>query len=143
VARQQLAWAVHLHEIGISIAHSGYHRHSAYIIANADMPGFSRGDQARLALLVRAHRGALTKCAQDVTQPEEWLLIGVLRLAVLLNRSRVDQASPGMALQWKNGRFRLVASAAWIRDNPLTQALLDSEHQEWRAVGMELEVGAR
>jgi exopolyphosphatase/guanosine-5'-triphosphate,3'-diphosphate pyrophosphatase len=143
VARQQLAWAAHLHEIGISIAHAGYHRHSAYILANADMPGFSRGDQARVALLVRAHRGALTKCAQEVTHPEEWLLIGVLRLAVLLNRSRVDQAFPGMVLKWKDGRFRLVAGAGWIRENPLTQALLDSECQEWRSVGMELEVGVR
>ena len=37
-----LSWAARLHEVGISVAHSGYHKHSAYILGNADMPGFSR-----------------------------------------------------------------------------------------------------
>jgi len=37
-----LRWAANLHEIGISIAHAGYHKHSAYIVAQADMPGFSQ-----------------------------------------------------------------------------------------------------
>ena len=50
-----------LHEIGISVAHSGYHKHSAYILANADMPGFSRMEQQRLARIVLAHRGKLGK----------------------------------------------------------------------------------
>ncbi|NCS75641.1 MAG: exopolyphosphatase, partial [Gallionella sp.] len=34
--QQHLQWAARLHEIGISVAHSGYHKHSAYILANAD-----------------------------------------------------------------------------------------------------------
>jgi exopolyphosphatase/guanosine-5'-triphosphate,3'-diphosphate pyrophosphatase len=138
-ARQQLSWAARLHEIGISIAHAGYHKHSAYVLDNADMPGFSRSEQARLAVLVRAHRGGLAKCAEAVTSPEEWLLIGVLRLAVLLNRSRVDQELLPLSLQWKGGRFRLSASADWARQNPLTEALIENERQEWRSVGIELE----
>ncbi|MFZ3175299.1 MAG: exopolyphosphatase, partial [Thiobacillus sp.] len=56
-----LDWAARLHEIGLSVSHGGYHRHAGYILENADMPGFSRTDQARLALLARAQRGALTK----------------------------------------------------------------------------------
>lgn len=138
-ARQQLSWAARLHEIGMSIAHSGYHKHSAYILSNADMPGFSRSEQARLAVLVRAHRGALAKCVDFVTSPEEWLLIGVLRLAVLLNRSRVDQELSPLSLQWKSGRFRLNAGAEWIRRNPLTEALIENECEEWHSVGIELE----
>jgi exopolyphosphatase/guanosine-5'-triphosphate,3'-diphosphate pyrophosphatase len=54
-------WAAKLHEIGISVAHSSYHKHSAYILANADMPGFSR--QAGPGAACRAscwhHRGKL------------------------------------------------------------------------------------
>jgi exopolyphosphatase/guanosine-5'-triphosphate,3'-diphosphate pyrophosphatase len=138
-AQQQLDWAAQLHEIGISIAHSGYHKHSAYILANADMPGFSRSEQGRLAVLVRAHRGALAKSAEAVTSPEEWLLIGVLRLAVLLNRSRVDQDLSALTLQWKNGHFRLTAGADWVYGNPLTEALIEGECEEWRSVGIELE----
>ncbi|MDH5343142.1 MAG: exopolyphosphatase, partial [Betaproteobacteria bacterium] len=46
---QCLGWAARLHEIGIPVAYSGYHKHSAYILSNADMPGFSREEQERLA----------------------------------------------------------------------------------------------
>ena len=60
-----LSWAARLHEVGISIAHAGYHKHSAYILAHADMPGFSKHDQARLSLLVRAHRGSLVKLTRE------------------------------------------------------------------------------
>ena len=56
-----LEWAARVHEIGLSIAHAAYHKHSAYILSNADMPGFSKDEQARLARIVLAHRGKLAK----------------------------------------------------------------------------------
>ncbi len=138
---RQLEWAARLHEIGISIAHSGYHKHSAYILAHADMPGFSRKEQERLALLVRAHRGALIKVAPLVTQPEEWLLIGLLRLAVLMNRSRTDVDLPPLRLEWVRRHFRLPLPGPWLAANPLTALLLAEEAAEWRSVGMRLEYG--
>jgi exopolyphosphatase/guanosine-5'-triphosphate,3'-diphosphate pyrophosphatase len=58
-----LRWAVSLHEIGLSVAHSEFHKHGAYILGHADMPGFSKRDQARLALLVLGQRGKLQKLA--------------------------------------------------------------------------------
>ena len=58
-----LSWAARLHEVGISVAHSGYHKHSAYILGNADMPGFSRREQERLSALTLGHRGAVVKGA--------------------------------------------------------------------------------
>ena len=54
-----LRWAAALHETGISISYAGYHKHSCYILSQADMPGFSQGEQLRLARLVLAHRGKL------------------------------------------------------------------------------------
>ena len=59
--RLMLEWAARLAEIGLSIAHAQYHKHSAYVLSNADMPGFSRMEQARLARIVLAHRGKLRK----------------------------------------------------------------------------------
>jgi exopolyphosphatase/guanosine-5'-triphosphate,3'-diphosphate pyrophosphatase len=61
-----LQWASRLHEIGISVAHSSYHKHSAYILANADMPGFSKRDQSRLSRLVLAHRGKLERVLAEI-----------------------------------------------------------------------------
>ena len=54
--RLLLAWAADLHEIGMDIAHTHYHRHGGYLLAHMDMPGFSWPDQFQLASLVRSHR---------------------------------------------------------------------------------------
>lgn len=78
-----LAWSSRLHEIGLSIAYSGYHRHSAYIIENADMPGFSRGEQALMAHVVLGQRGAMAKAASKLADELEWLPVLALRLAAL------------------------------------------------------------
>jgi exopolyphosphatase/guanosine-5'-triphosphate,3'-diphosphate pyrophosphatase len=78
---QLLSWAARLHEIGISVAHAGYHKHSAYIVGNADMPGFSRMDQSRLARVVLAHRGKLEKVNSASADTRDWPLILCLRLA--------------------------------------------------------------
>ena len=51
-----LRWAARLHEIGLDVAHSGYHRHGAYLLANADMAGFPREEQKLLAIMVGSHR---------------------------------------------------------------------------------------
>ncbi|MGE5028269.1 MAG: exopolyphosphatase, partial [Betaproteobacteria bacterium] len=98
-ALQHLAWAARLHEIGLSIAHSGYHKHSAYIIENADMPGFSKKEQAHLGRLVLAQRGSLNKIVALVQDPQTWAQIAALRLAVLFYRSRLDIDLPQLALK--------------------------------------------
>ncbi len=54
-----LKWAARLHEIGLDVSHSGYHRHGAYLLENADMPGFSREEQRLLARMVGGHRRKL------------------------------------------------------------------------------------
>ncbi|MFN3593641.1 MAG: exopolyphosphatase [Thiobacillaceae bacterium] len=128
-----LSWAALLHEIGISIAHSGFHKHGAYILENADMPGFSRQDQAALASLVRASRGGLNKLTLANDDPL-WPLIVCLRLAVLFNLSRTDARPGQLALECQAGRCTLRVSAAWLKANPLTQAALEAELREWEGV---------
>ena len=96
-AQQYLQWAAKLHEIGISVAYSGYHRHSAYIIANADMPGFSRMEQAHLSQLVLAHRRSLRRVFEAEGEELDWRMVMALRLAALIYRSRADIAQIGRA----------------------------------------------
>ena len=132
-AAHVLSWAARLHEIGISIAHSGFHKHGAYILENADMPGFSRQDQARLAKLVRASRGGLGKLEIAADDPD-WPLILCLRLGVLLNQSRADQAVPPLSLDCKDEACLLRVPADWLAGNPLTQATLEADLKEWRGV---------
>ncbi len=56
LAELALVWACRLHEIGLDVAHSGYHRHGAYLLENADLRVLPREEQVLLARLVGAHR---------------------------------------------------------------------------------------
>jgi exopolyphosphatase/guanosine-5'-triphosphate,3'-diphosphate pyrophosphatase len=137
-----LGWAAGLHEIGISIAHTGYHKHSAYVLSNADMPGFSQMEQARLARIVLAHRGKLAKLESLAHGSADWGLIFCLRMAVLFYRSRTNRSLPGMVCRATGAGYQLALPPGWLDEHPLTAAALDSETDEWRGVGLRLDVKA-
>ena len=137
---QFLVWAALLHEVGISVAHSSYHKHSAYILANADMPGFSRRDQARLSRLVLAHRGKLERAQPLRGEAPEWTLIFCLRTAVLLHRSRDDQALPPCSAGFTRHGFHLSLGADGLNVLPLTAAALEDEAQQWAGIGGDLRI---
>ena len=140
LAEPFVVWAAKLHEIGISVAYGSYHKHSAYILRNADMPGFSRMEQERLALLVLAHRGNLRKLRDVPVSEQDWPLVVALRLAVLFNRSRVATKLPDLTLRGRGVLFTLVVPGEWLADNPLTETALRDEIQQWRGSGGELDV---
>ena len=135
-----VAWAARLHEIGISIAHASYHKHSAYMLANADMPGFSKRDQALLARLVLAHRGKLERAQPLTRESPEWLLIFCLRIAALLHRARDDAPMPELRVRVGAKGFELHIDREWLAAAPLTAAVLSEEVQQWANVGIELKV---
>jgi exopolyphosphatase/guanosine-5'-triphosphate,3'-diphosphate pyrophosphatase len=137
-----LDWAARLHEIGISVAHSGYHKHSAYILANADMPGFSRMDQARLARVVLAHRGKLERVQSLPGDSRDWALILCLRLAVLVHRARADGTLPPLSLRQGARGYLVGADAGWLAASPFTAASLEEESRQWSGIGKELRVRA-
>lgn len=145
-ALQQIIWAARLHELGISVAHGGYHKHGAYIIANADMPGFSRSEQAVLSRLIIGHRGSLDKLAKSsagLQQTYEWAMFLVLRFAVLFGRSRREIILPDFTFEWREGYFRLALPNQWLEENPLTQAALNEEAARWQEIGMPIFVGTK
>lgn len=128
-----LAWAAALHEIGLSISHSAYHKHSAYIASNADMPGFSKTDQTRLASLLVGHVGKLGKFAHATNI--DWSLLFCLRTAVLLCRRRADIGLPALTVREGRQGFELTLPRAWADANPLTDYSLSQEAAEWARVG--------
>jgi len=131
VGESWLSWAAALHEIGIDIAHSNYHRHGAYIIENGDLPGFSRQDQMLLATLVRFHRRKLIpKSFKELVKPWDMAAFPMtllLRLAVLLNRSRQPAALPPITLAMAENRIILRFPKNWLNEHPLTVADLEQE----------------
>jgi exopolyphosphatase/guanosine-5'-triphosphate,3'-diphosphate pyrophosphatase len=136
--RRFLEWAALLHEIGLSVAHSSYHKHTAYILANADMPGFSRMDQGRLARLDLAHRGKLERVQSIAPDSADWDLILCLRLAVIVHRARDARAPVGLAVEQDKRGHVLHAAADWLNSLPLTAAALQEEEQQWSRLGRNL-----
>jgi exopolyphosphatase/guanosine-5'-triphosphate,3'-diphosphate pyrophosphatase len=137
---QMLHWSVCLHEIGLMIAQTGYHKHSAYILSNADMPGFSGNEQTRLARLVLAHRGKLGKLEALPAKSPDWPLVFALRVAAAVHRARVDFDLPAIECRGTDSGFQLALPDDWLEDHPLTAAALEAESDEWRTVGMRFDV---
>lgn len=138
-----LKWAASLHEVGISIAHSGHHKHGAYILGFADMPGFSKKDQALLARLVLGQRGKLEKLMPLPRNDITWHLIFCLRLSAVLHRSRDDSALPDFRLTCGPDDYQLEMPASWLLTNPLSAAVLADETMAWQRVGSGLHVKRR
>lgn len=139
-APRLLGWAAKLHEIGIPVAYSGYHKHSAYIISNADMPGFSREEQERLAALVLSHRRSLKRSWDAFPEADDRAVVLALRLAALLCRARRDARFPPLEIKTQGDRVRLNFDTAWLEANPLTATALREEIAEWARIGEELKI---
>ncbi|CAG0123660.1 partial exopolyphosphatase / guanosine-5'-triphosphate,3'-diphosphate pyrophosphatase, partial [Rhodocyclaceae bacterium] len=139
-ALRLLGWAADMHEIGISVAHNGYHKHTAYILANADMPGFSKKEQGRLSLLTLAHRGKLDKVRSLVSMEEDIALIMALRLAALFYRNRSDVTLPPMQGRFSGTKFHLMLAPGWLAQNPLTDTALQEEAKQWKELGVNLQI---
>jgi exopolyphosphatase/guanosine-5'-triphosphate,3'-diphosphate pyrophosphatase len=137
---QLLHWVAQLHEIGISVAHSGYHKHSAYILKNADMPGFSKKEQDRLSMLALLHRGGLNKLAGLPYVPKDLALVMALRLAVLLYRNRGNVGIPAIEGRFSGTKFHLVLAQGWLAQNPLTDTALQEEVKQWKDLGVSVQM---
>jgi len=137
-----LAWAASLHEVGLTVAHSQYQKHGAYLLENSDLSGFSRQEQRILAALVRGHRrkfplAYFMALPNAVTAPAIRLCV-ILRMAALLHRSRDDTTLPDIEVSGDPGSLTLVFPAGWLREHPLTRAELKREKQYLKSAGIRL-----
>jgi exopolyphosphatase/guanosine-5'-triphosphate,3'-diphosphate pyrophosphatase len=131
---QYLEWAALLHETGFSVSHIGYHKHGAYILQNADMPGFSAREQQMVSWLVLGCRGGLSKVAAALADPTFRAPLVALRLAVLFHHARRPIDMPRLSLA-VTGHIRFGVSARWRKAHPLTAHLLTKEQREWTDLG--------
>jgi len=141
--RLALGWAGSLHEIGLSVAHADYHKHGAYILEHADMPGFTREDQALLAFLTLGHQGKLSKLRPLAPSRQRWLTLLCLRLAVQLLRRRSTSGEQPLRLtvdQNNQNTVGIHVSKAWLHAHPLSEYTLHKESREWEKLGFTLEI---
>ncbi len=136
---RKLRWAAQLHEIGTRISHSEHHKHGAYIVDNADIPGFSLSELHRLSMLILGHRGKLRKVDTEFSQPTFVQQLLCLRLAVILCHARTDCDTTNLHLeQTKLQRFKLIIPSNWEQQYPQSTHLLREEMIAWSKTNWDL-----
>ncbi len=142
--RDWLSWAARIHEIGLAIAHSQHHLHGAYIVENSDLAGFARHEQQVLAAVLRGHRRkpdeAVLRSLPDRLRRPTARVTALLRLAVLLQRSRAAEPPPPMSLSIDDRTLQLSLQRRWLDEHPLTRADLDQERDYLRHYDIKLQV---
>ncbi len=131
IAYQFLIWSADLHEIGLDISHSKYHRHGAYLLDNSDLMGFSWNEQRLLACLVGNHRRKINLELIEKL-PARWhqqvmFMIVILRIAILINRDRVTKKLPNIKIKDNDGELNIQFDSQWLEAHPLTGAELEQE----------------
>ncbi|HSV79645.1 MAG TPA: exopolyphosphatase, partial [Ramlibacter sp.] len=134
VARHErkLGWAAQLHEVGSAISHSDYHKHGAYILDNADAPGFAQPELHRLGLLVLGHRGKLRKLEADFEDALFVHQLLCLRLAVILCHARRDPDLKGLQIRAAGQQVTLGLRPEWAKAFPQSAHLLREEVVAWQ-----------
>ncbi|MBN8507571.1 MAG: Ppx/GppA family phosphatase [Burkholderiales bacterium] len=134
-SRRELGWACDLHEIGLMVSHHDHHRHSAYLVANVDAPGFSQSQQRRVSALVLGQRGGLRKLEPDLANPHfAWQAL-CLRLAVIKCHARGAIDAKALRLKRDGAHARLLFGRDWAQSRPRTLHLLREEAQTWAGQG--------
>lgn len=136
-----IKWSIELHEIGLMISHVNTALHSAYIIEQSDMPGFSRGLQNSIGLLVRLHRGKIKR-----KLIEEWphktnrllLILFIIRLSIMLARGRHKVNLKDMIVNKNDNHIEIVFPENYLKNHPLTVADLEQEKHECKKIGYQL-----
>jgi exopolyphosphatase/guanosine-5'-triphosphate,3'-diphosphate pyrophosphatase len=143
--RHWLEWAARLHELGVAIAHSQHHRHGAYVLQHGDLFGFSYRDQMVLAVLVRCHRrrvvtDIIESLPKGLIEPVTRLVV-LMRLAVLLHRSRSPAAIAEVPTMFQEQGVKLMFPEGWLDEHPLTRGDLELEQGYLDAIGYQLRFG--
>ena len=142
--RDWLGWAARIHEIGLAIAHSQYHLHGAYIVEHSDLAGFARHEQQMLATILSCHRRKPDPAELHML-PERLHLpaaraTALLRLAVLLQRSRSTDPLPKLKLGAEGKALQLSLPKSWLDAHPLTRADLEQERDYLKQLDIRLRV---
>ncbi|AWB68835.1 guanosine-5'-triphosphate,3'-diphosphate diphosphatase [Saccharobesus litoralis] len=142
-ARAVLTIAAQVQEIGFAIDFKKANKHSAYILSNTAIPGFSLAQRKLIIALVsncRADIEELEIKSQTMTSPVLAAQLTVLlRLAVLITMRRKDEVLPHVqAHAIDDASLVLNFAPNWLAEHPLMAAELEQEVQHLKRLGFSL-----
>ena len=128
-----------LHEVGQAVSHTGAHKHAAYIVEHADLPGFTAREQRLMSLIVLGQKGNLRKVREVLGVPDLAKAVLALRLAAVFMHARVDGDVDAVRLRLK-GRIDIETPRGWLRQHPTVAAWFEKEADAWNDVGVPFSV---
>ena len=134
-----LYWSGLLHEVGLTVSQSGYHKHGAYMVENADLPGFTTREQRIMSQLIVAQKGNLRKLGDALADPDVAKAALALRLSVMFMHSRIDVTIDQMRVRMKN-RIDLEVRRDWVSDHPTVAYWMEKEKESWSEVGVDFSI---
>lgn len=136
--------AARTHEIGMAISHKHFNRHSAYLLRNADLPGFSQEEQEQLAVLALGQRGKITASAfTDIAESDQQrmtYLLAIMRLAACFKYVEKLEALPEFSILASEKSVTLEFPQDWLEEHPLTAWELEQEQGVLGKLGLTLEI---
>ncbi len=137
-----LRWVARTHEIGMAISHKHFNRHSAYLLRNADLPGFSQEEQEQLAVLALGQRGKLgADPLADIADSDHvrmQYLLSIMRLATCFKYVSKLALLPDFSIQARDHSLALDFPEGWLEEHPLTARELQQEQSVLEKIGVEL-----
>lgn len=131
-----LGWCALLHELGMVLSHTGYHKHTAYMIEHADLPGFTAREQKTMSKLAQAQKGNLRKVSELLQDPDLARAVLALRLAILFMHARIDGDLAQVKLRMK-ARIELEIRRSWLSEHPTIAYWIEREQEWWDEVNVD------
>ncbi|MCG9790805.1 guanosine-5'-triphosphate,3'-diphosphate diphosphatase [Vibrio mediterranei] len=139
-----LECASKLHEIGLTLDFKKAGEHSAYLLTNLDLPGFTRAQKHLLAEVVRRYKDQLSPLPAQhaLSNKSAERVLRLLRLAVIITHRRKRELQPNISVACKDNRLTLSIDKLWLEQNPLSAAELEIESNRQSDMGWPLDIQA-
>lgn len=136
---QLLMAACALRQIGLLLSYKSHQQHGAYILQQADLPGFDQADRSLIIALVKNYKGGIDLLSLDEqfasTKEQAIYLLIILRLSVILSQRRQDDVLPMISIIEVNNEITLNIPKSWLAKHTLIHDELMQENQMIESLG--------
>ncbi|MBK5145512.1 guanosine-5'-triphosphate,3'-diphosphate diphosphatase [Budviciaceae bacterium BWR-B9] len=126
-----LHWASQIYEIGLSIDFKQSPQHAAYLLNHTEMPGFTPAQRKLLAALLINQTDIINQPVlaeqNALSLQQAQRLVRLLRIAILLCRSRHPDRIPDITLTGQGEHLNLEIKKEWLALYPLLTETLQQE----------------
>jgi exopolyphosphatase/guanosine-5'-triphosphate,3'-diphosphate pyrophosphatase len=137
--QRYLYWSALMHETGVVVSQTGYHKHAAYMVENADLPGFTTREQKVMGRMVLAQKGNLRKVSEYLLDGDFAKAVVALRLAILFMHSRIAVDEKSVRLRMKS-RIDLEVKRDRVAEHPTLSYWMEKEQEFWDEVGVDFSI---